>query len=96
MGGNLFNLGRRKREDYLSIEADMRAYLDQKFGDLYRIPRYYRLKPDFGDMDIVLSAKAITTTWQALKASITEDLQLKQTQSSRRDHQGGPGSDRPK
>lgn len=76
MGGNLFKLGRLPRAEYLEIEQELRVYLDQKFGDLYRIPRYYGDKADFGDVDIVLSTDAISGDWQQLKEEIIADLQL--------------------
>ena len=55
MGGNLFKLGRIPQAEYKVIEHELRSYLDQKFGNYYRIPRYYADKADFGDLDIVLS-----------------------------------------
>jgi len=77
MGGNLFKLGRLPRADYLALEAELRVYLDERFGDLYRIPRYYGDKPDFGDVDIVLSSAAMQADkpgWDALKQGLMDDL----------------------
>ena len=59
MGGNLFKLGRKPRDEYLEIEADVRRFLDGLIPGGFRIPRYYATKPDFGDMDIVVSRGAI-------------------------------------
>lgn len=74
MGGNLFKLGRLPREQYLEIETDVRAYLDAKIGsELYRIPRYYGDKSDFGDMDVVLSS-ALERPWDEVRAMILRDL----------------------
>lgn len=74
MGGDLFKLGRLPRDDYLALEADLRVYLDQRCGDLYRIPRYYGDKPDFGDLDIVLSDAALETTWHDFQQQTMADL----------------------
>lgn len=49
MGGNLFNLPRLPRADYLERENELRVYLEQKLGAGFRIPRFYASKPDFGD-----------------------------------------------
>lgn len=60
MGGNLFKLGRKPRAEYLAIEAEVRAFLDELVGrDDYRIPRSYGDKPDFGDLDVIISTVAI-------------------------------------
>lgn len=73
MGGKLFNLGRLPHQDYLELEAEVRNYLDRKFPGLYRIPRYYGDKSDFGDMDILLSRDAIKTNWDDLRQEIISD-----------------------
>ena len=59
MGGNLFKLGRKPRDEYLEIEGEVRRFLDGWIPGGYRIPRYYASKPDFGDMDIVVSSGAV-------------------------------------
>lgn len=82
MGGNLFKLGRLPKAEYKSIEQELCRYLDEKFGDNYRIPRYYDDKPDFGDMDIVISTAAITGNWQQLQQELIADLQLEQYKST--------------
>ena len=82
MGGNLFGLGRLPRAQYLALEERLRTYLDVKLGQHYRIPRYYGSKPDFGDVDIVVSEAAITTTWADLRAEITADLGITRSQST--------------
>lgn len=81
MGGNLFKLGRLPKAEYLEIEGELRQYLDQKLGDLYRIPRYYRDKPDFGDVDIIVSDAAIQSTWQDLRMELIVDLGIQQHKS---------------
>ena len=81
MGGNLFKLGRLPKAEYLEIEGELRQYLDQKLGDLYRIPRYYRDKPDFGDVDIIVSDAAIQTTWQDLRMDLVKDLGIQEHKS---------------
>ena len=82
MGGNLFKLGRLPKADYKVIENELIQYLDQKFGDHYRIPRYYDDKPDFGDLDIVVSSAAITGNWEQLRNEIIHDLGLTQYKSA--------------
>lgn len=59
MGGNLFKLGRKPRDEYLEIEDEVRRFLDALIPDGYRIPRYYASKPDFGDLDVVVSSGAV-------------------------------------
>jgi hypothetical protein len=74
MGGNLFKLGRLPRTEYQALEAGLRQILDPWFGQHYRIPRYYRSKPDFGDVDILLSAAAAPQGWAQLRLEIVERL----------------------
>lgn len=81
MGGNLFKLGRLPKAQYLEIEQSLLPYLEQKFGEYFRIPRYYGDKADFGDLDIVLSSAAIKTTWQELKREILTDLNITESKS---------------
>jgi hypothetical protein len=59
MGGNLLAKGKRTpREKYLKIEKEIRKYLDIEIGsENYRIPRYYKTKESFGDMDIIINSK---------------------------------------
>ncbi|MDF1661303.1 MAG: hypothetical protein P1V97_06005 [Planctomycetota bacterium] len=83
MGGNLFKLGRLPRSEYLVIEAELREYLDKKFGENYKIPRYYGDKSDFGDADILLSS-AINNDWRALQAEILKDLHITDSISQQR------------
>lgn len=80
MGGRLFNLGRMPAEQYHAVEQELCAYLDGLVGrEFYRIPRYYRQKPDFGDMDIILSAdKLVGGDWQRTKEQLLRDLQITQ------------------
>jgi hypothetical protein len=78
VGGNLFKLGRVPRARYLAIEAELRRYLDARFGERYRIPRYYGSKADFGDADIILSAAVMDEGWDALKQSLVGDLGITQ------------------
>lgn len=83
MGGNLFKLGRLPRKEYLDIEAELRPYLDEKFGQHYKIPRYYGDKADFGDVDILLSS-AYNSNWQALQSEILADLEITESFSQQR------------
>ena len=82
MGGNLFKLGRLPQAQYAVIETELREYLDRKMGDQYRIPRYYRSKADFGDVDIIVSDAAIQSTWQDLRMQIVQDLGIEQYKSA--------------
>lgn len=83
MGGNLFQLGRKPRNEYLEIEAEVRRCLDALVGDGYRIPRYYASKPDFGDLDVVLSRAAIDTLggFEAFRSAITSSLGVRESKS---------------
>ena len=83
MGGNLFKLGRRPRAAYLEIEAEVRAALDPLLGDGYRIPRYYGSKPDFGDLDVVVSADAIAALggFEAFRSAIATALEVQDSKS---------------
>jgi hypothetical protein len=81
MGGNLFKLGRKPRLEYLEIEAEIRSYLDQKIGATYRIPRFYGDKPDFGDLDILVSSTVANESWNALRLEITKDLGITQSKA---------------
>jgi hypothetical protein len=78
MGGNLFKLGRKPRLEYLEIEAEIRTYLDQKIGDTYRVPRFYGDKPDFGDLDILVSSAVANESWHDLRLEIAKDLGITQ------------------
>ena len=82
MGGSLYGLGRLPRAEYLTVEARLRADLDRTLGPHYRIPRYYGSKADFGDVDVVVSEAAITTTWGDLRAALIADLGLVRFQST--------------
>jgi hypothetical protein len=92
MGGNLFKLGRISQKEYLEIEREIRFYLDRKLGNCYRIPRYYRNKPDFGDMDIVVSTQAMSNgkatananDWLKFRQEIVNDLKITQYRSDGR------------
>jgi hypothetical protein len=78
MGGKLFGLGRISRCRYLEIEAELKRYLDKKLGNYYRIPRYYDSKPDFGDLDAIVSSSACQEKdWQCLRQEIVDDLGIK-------------------
>src|SRR5262245_1044153 len=78
MGGKLFNLPRMPKSDYLEREAEVRGYLDRKLPGQYRIPRYYGDKPDFGDMDVILTSRP---GWGELRAEIARDLGITETRA---------------
>lgn len=76
MGGNLFQLGRLPRKDYLIIEKLISNYLNTKIGaHNYLIPRYYNDKIDFGDLDVLINSSKIED-WKTLKTEIVSDLQV--------------------
>lgn len=81
MGGKLFNLPRMPRAEYVRLEDSMRRYLDKKLGGEYRIPRFYGDKPDFGDMDILLSERE---DWLELRSEIVLELGIEQTKTAGR------------
>lgn len=75
MGGNLFKLGRLPQAQYHTLESQLRQYLDTRFGEHYRIPRYYHSKPDFGDIDVLLSSAALPDGgWTQLRLQIIQEL----------------------
>jgi hypothetical protein len=78
MGGKLYNLPRMPRSAYLEIEADVRRYLEQKLPGQHRIPRFYGDKPDFGDLDVIVSSRL---DWGELRAEIARDLGITQTKA---------------
>jgi hypothetical protein len=79
MGGKLFNLPRMPRDGYLNLEHEMRVYLDEKLPNRYRIPRAYRDKPDFGDMDIIVSS---FPRWGEVRQEIIAELGITQYRSA--------------
>jgi hypothetical protein len=83
MGGNLFKLGRLPKAQYLEIEQEIRSYLQQKIGaENFHIPRYYADKPDFGDMDIIVSLAEIGQNWGKIKKDLINDLGISQFKSN--------------
>ncbi|TAD88424.1 MAG: hypothetical protein EAY75_05450, partial [Bacteroidetes bacterium] len=80
MGGKLFGLGRIQRTEYLAIEKKVIEYLDNKMPLAYRIPRYYKAKADFGDMDVILSAERVGKDWHTIRQEIATDLGLEDHQ----------------
>jgi len=80
VGGSLYGLGRLPRSEYLALEARLRVVLDRLLGTHYRIPRYYSNKADFGDVDVVVSEAAITTTWSDLRDTLIAELGLTRAQ----------------
>jgi hypothetical protein len=85
MGGKLFGLGRIPGDRYLEIETELKQYLDNKLGNYYRIPRYYRNKPDFGDLDAIVSSAACqANNWLQLRQEIVDELGITQYKSDGR------------
>ncbi|MGD1839479.1 MAG: hypothetical protein ACFB0B_01060 [Thermonemataceae bacterium] len=82
MGGLLFNLGRVSKERYQAIENALIPHLDRTFGDYYKIPRYYANKPDFGDMDIIVSDKLIGHQWEQVRQQLIETLGIERYKST--------------
>jgi hypothetical protein len=78
MGGNLYNLPRKPRSEYLEIEREVRSYLTQKLEGQFRIPRFYGNKPDFGDLDVIVSSRP---DWDRVRLEIVEDLGITQTKA---------------
>lgn len=67
MGGNLFKVERVTKERYLEILDTLYPVLDKYFGQHYRIPKPYKNKASYGDVDIILNSTAIpnhTIGWQ--------------------------------
>jgi hypothetical protein len=67
------------RAEYLQLESEIRAYLDKKLSGEYRIPRAYGNKPDFGDMDIIVSS---FPEWGDVRQEIIGDLGITQHRSA--------------
>ena len=85
MGGNLFKLGRKPRGEYLGIESEVRAFLGDLVGAAnFRIPRYYADKPDFGDLDALVSTAAIAELggFERFVERLREDLGVDQTKQT--------------
>lgn len=81
MGGKLFNVARLPRERYLRLESQVRAYLDAKIPEAYRIPRFYANKPDFGDMDVLVS-DAAGGSWSAVRDQLMADLGIERSKQN--------------
>jgi hypothetical protein len=85
MGGNLFKLGRKPRDEYLAIESEVRAFLGGLVGEAnYRIPRYYADKPDFGDLDALVSTAAVAELggFDRFVERLQEELGVDQTKQT--------------
>lgn len=76
MGGKLFNLPRMPRAQYEQLEGEVRRFLDTKIPGMYRIPRYYGDKADFGDMDVILARMPSSNNWDELKAAILQHFSI--------------------
>lgn len=82
MGGNLFKAGRVTKERYEEILASLIPVLDKHFDDRYGIPRPYRDKADYGDVDIILDAGCIQNKPDWFR-KICDDLGVEETHSVR-------------
>jgi hypothetical protein len=78
MGGNLYNLPRKPRTQYLEIEREVREYLNHKLEGQFRIPRFYANKPDFGDLDVLVQSQP---DWDKVRLEIVADLGITQTKA---------------
>src|SRR5262245_24319907 len=78
MGGKLFDFPRMPRAEYLIREHRVRTYLDRKLAGEYRIPRFYGDKPDFGDLDVIVTARP---DWDIVRAEIAADLGITETKT---------------
>jgi hypothetical protein len=78
MGGNLYNLPRKPKSEYLEIEREVREYLTHKLEGEFRIPRFYGNKPDFGDLDVLVQSRP---DWDRLRLEIVADLGITQTKA---------------
>lgn len=70
MGGQLFHFPRLPRADYLHREGQVRAVLHALLpatpaGPQWFIPLYHADKPDFGDLDVLVSRDALTAPFLA-------------------------------
>lgn len=82
MGGNLFKAGRVTKERYEEILASLIPVLDKHFGSHYGIPRPYRDKTDYGDVDIILDAGCVQSKSNWFK-EICDELGVIETHSVR-------------
>lgn len=72
MGGNFWKLGRMPRAEYLDNERAIRGYLEARIPGEYRIPRYFEDKPDFGDMDVIVSVSVLKRDPEFLSRLFTD------------------------
>ena len=82
MGGNLFKAGRVTKERYEEILVSLIPVLDKHFGKHYGIPRPYKDKADYGDVDIILDAGFVGNKLDWFK-KICEELGVVETHNVR-------------
>jgi len=79
MGGQLFGLGRLDAAEYKLVEQQLIEYLTRLCGEgNFLIPRYYRAKPNFGDVDVLISKSKVPSWTPELINQIINDLQISQ------------------
>lgn len=64
MGGKLYNLPRMPQNQYLEREMRLRDALTPLLEEKFRIPRFYGNKPDFGDMDVIVTQRPDWADWR--------------------------------